>query len=136
MLVKFKLDYQKITMGLLSFIPDLKETKRLLAELDWYDQEENRVLYLWKSEETEDFVGVIGIEITDNVVLIRHIALNPSFRHEKLSYEMFDALAHKFFDKKIMGTFETAPLISKWQKYQTANDRSSNQKITSEEGPL
>lgn len=116
MLIKYKLDYQKITMGLLSYIPDLKDTSRLTDEMDWYDQEENRQLFLWKSDETGDMAGVIGIEEEDEVVILRHISINPSYRDEGMSYNMIEALAEKFEPKKIVGTLETASLITKWQK--------------------
>ena len=35
MLVKYKSDYKKIAMGLLSFIPGLKDVNRLEAEISW-----------------------------------------------------------------------------------------------------
>ncbi|HJF30067.1 MAG TPA: N-acetyltransferase, partial [Ligilactobacillus saerimneri] len=56
MLYKYKNDYQKIAMGLLSFIPDLKDFARLKQEIDWYQAEDNRALFLWKNED-EDFTG-------------------------------------------------------------------------------
>lgn len=115
MLVKFKSDYQKITMGLLSYVPDLKDTTRLQQELDWYAQEENRQLYLWKSEETKDMAGVIGVEENDDLILLRHISLNPSYRHEGMTYEMLDALQEKYAPKSIAGTIETGGIITKWQ---------------------
>lgn len=125
MLIDYKPDYQKITMGLLSLIPDLKETKHLTAELDWYLKEDNRHLYIWKSEETGDMVGVLGVEEEQGLVLLRHIALNPSYRHEGITYKMLDALSKKAPGKKIMGTLETSAIVSKWQKY-TADKRIEN----------
>ena len=68
MLYKYKKDYQKIAMGLLSFIAELKDISRLQSELKWYDAEDNRNLYLWK-DDSNDFVGIVGIE--ENVVDIQ-----------------------------------------------------------------
>lgn len=116
MLIRYKSDYEKITMGLLSFVPDLKDTKRLMAELDWYKKDDSRQLYLWKSEETEDLVAVIGVEEEESVVLLRHIAINPSYRNEKLSFRILDAVSEKFSPKKISGTLETVSLVTRWQK--------------------
>ncbi|EXJ24197.1 riboflavin biosynthesis [Alkalibacterium sp. AK22] len=116
MLVKYKPDYQKITMGLLSYVPDLKETSRLTKEMQWYDQAENRQLFLWKSEETKDLVAVAGIEDEDEIVLLRHIAINPSYRDEGIAYKILTALSDSCSPKKIVGTLETAALITKWQK--------------------
>jgi len=116
MLVRYKADYQKITMGLLSYVPDLKDTGRLTKEMDWYSQEENRQLFLWKSEETGDLAGVIGIEEDEEIVLLRHIAVNPSYREEGMAYRMLNALRSLYASKRIVGTLETASIITKWQK--------------------
>jgi len=116
MLIRYKADYQKITMGLLSYMPDLKETSRLTKEMEWYDQEENRQLFLWKSEETGDLAGVIGIEEDEEIVLLRHIAVNPSYREEGMAYNMLNALSKLYTSKRIVGTIETASIVTKWQK--------------------
>lgn len=123
MLIKYKPDYEKITMGLLSYVPDLKETSRLKSEMDWYEQEDGRQLYLWKSEETGDMSGVIGVEEED-LILLRHISINPSYRQEGMTYSMLDALAGKYDSKTIVGTLETGPIVTKWQKrsQQTESD--------------
>lgn len=103
-------------MGLLSLIPDLKETKYLTTEMDWYLNQDNRHLFIWKSNETGDMVGVLGVEEDQGVLLLRHIALNPSYRHEGIMYKMLDALSENFSEKRIMGTIETASIVSKWQQ--------------------
>ena len=116
MLISYKPTYKKITMGLLSLIPDLKETKYLTTEMDWYLNQDNRHLFIWKSNETGDMVGVLGVEEDQGVLLLRHIALNPSYRHEGIMYKMLDALSENFSEKRIMGTIETASIVSKWQQ--------------------
>lgn len=117
MLVEYKSDYQKIAMGLLSYVPDLKDMSRLQEELDWYKQEEGRKLYLWRSEETGDMAGVLGVEEEEELVLLRHISINPSYREEGLTYRILDALTESVSPKKVTGTIETGGLITKWQKY-------------------
>ena len=118
MLISYKPDYQKLAMGLLSLIPDLKETKHLTTEMEWYLKEENRHLFIWKSEETGDMVGVIGVEEEQGLILLRHIALNPSYRHEGISYKMLDGLTKQIPDKKIMGTLETSGIVARWRQRQ------------------
>jgi riboflavin biosynthesis RibT protein len=132
MLVEYKSDYQKIAMGLLSYVPDLKDMSRLQSELDWYEQEEGRKLFLWKSEETGDMAGILGIEDNEELVLLRHISINPSYREEGMAYRMLDALAEKVTPKKVTGTIETGALITKWQKY-NAERKVSNETSTIEE---
>lgn len=116
MLLDYKNTYEKITMGLLSFIPDFKDVTRLKFELDWYQQEENRKLFLWRGEETQDMIAVIGVETGDELILLRHISINPSFRNEGISYKILEALERQFPDQKIIGTLETAQLIVKWEQ--------------------
>ncbi|KRL99473.1 GNAT family N-acetyltransferase [Liquorilactobacillus satsumensis] len=115
MLYKYKNDYEKITMGLLSFIPDLKEFSRLKAEIKWYSDDDDRCLFLWKND-TGDFVGVIGVEATENVLMIRHIAVTPAERNEGVSFEMLSDLAILYPKIKMMGSIETAGLIAKWEQ--------------------
>lgn len=116
MLIRYKADYQKITMGLLSYVADLKDTGRLTKEMEWYNQEDNRQLFLWKSEEIKDLAGVIGIEEDEEIILLRHIAINPSYREEGMAYSMLTALKNMYATKRIVGTLETASLVTKWQK--------------------
>ncbi|KRL38426.1 GNAT family N-acetyltransferase [Liquorilactobacillus uvarum] len=115
MLYKYKNDYEKITMGLLSFIPDLKEISHLKAELKWYASEEERSLFLWKNDEG-DFIGVIGIEVNDDILMVRHISVTPTERNEGVSFQMLDALAELFKSCKIMGSFDTSKIIAKWER--------------------
>lgn len=118
MLVKFKSDFDKIAMGLLSYIDDLKDTSRLKDEMDLYKNEENRELFLWKSEETDDFCGVIGIELDDDLIIVRHVSVNPSYRNEGVATTMIDAVAKRYDVNSLMSTLETGDLVSKWQKRQ------------------
>ena len=121
MLVSFNNDYEKITMGLFSYIPDLKDPSRLEEELAWYNAQDNRQIYLWQSQETENLIGLIGVEEEEDIVLLRHIAVDPSFRNEGLSYRMLDELQKKY-EKKFVATLDTATMISKWQKRLSKNN--------------
>lgn len=128
MLVKFKSDFEKIAMGLLSYFEDLKSTARLKEEIELYKNEDNRELYLWRSKETDDFCGVIGIEINeDDLILVRHISVNPSYRNEGIAGKMIDSIAEKFEVTSLMSTLETGELVTKWQKRQKeTEDKNTN----------
>lgn len=115
MLVKYKNDYKKIAMGLLSFIPDLKEVSRLETEIEWYQKDENRILYLWKNENL-DFTGIVGVEVSQDIVMVRQIALTPSERGRNVCYQILDALDSNYPDHKMMGSLEVAPMITKWEQ--------------------
>ena len=75
---------------------------------------------MWKSDETDDFCGVIGIEENDDLILVRHIAVNPSYRNEGIAYQMIDAVAEKYDVQTMMSTLETSDLVTKWQKKKNA----------------
>ena len=116
MLYKYKNDYEKIAMGLLSFIPDLKEISHLKAEFNWYCEDENRVLFLWKNDHG-DFVGILGVEVSEEILMVRHIAVSPANRQEGISFQMLDALVQLYPERKVMGSMETASLITKWEQH-------------------
>lgn len=115
MLYKYKNDYQKIAMGLLSFIPDLKDFARLKQEIDWYQAEDNRALFLWKNED-EDFTGIIGVELNDEFIIVRQIAVSPAQRNEGVTYKMLTALSERLPNLKLMGNMETSSFVTKWEQ--------------------
>ena len=127
MLISYNQNYEKIAMGLLSYIADFKAVDRLLDEMESYIHSEDKRLYLWKDKETENIVGIIGLEYNDVVVLVRHLAINPSFRNEVIVYKTLDKLQSHFPDHAINGTLETAPLIAKWAQKMNETDNSGNQ---------
>lgn len=120
MLLSYNQTYEKIAMGLLSYIADLKEVSRLKTEMDAYLADEHRKLFLWRDEETENIVGVMGVEWDEAMILVRHIAVNPSFRNEGITAKMLEKLHRLYPQHSLSGTLETAPLIAKW--VQKGND--------------
>lgn len=122
MLYKYKNNYQKIAMGLLSLIPDMKEVARLQEEIKWYQAEDNRTLFLWKNEDN-DFTGVLGVEVNDGVVMVRQIAISPAERNEGVTYKMLDNLEKLFPEQKIMGSMDTSALVVKWEKKKNENQK-------------
>lgn len=119
MLYKYKGDYEKIAMGLLSFIPDLKEIANLQTEIEWYEGDTDRILYLWKNE-NGDFTGIVGTEINDDFIMVRHISVTPAERNQGVSFLMLDELAALYPEKKLMGNLEASSLITKWEQHDEA----------------
>ncbi|GGE38349.1 protein RibT [Pullulanibacillus camelliae] len=89
MLIRYKRSYEKIAMGLLSFVPSEKELKSLLNTIRLYEEEENWQLFLWKEE---DIIGIIGIEIVGDKAELRHLSVNPSHRNQGVGRRMVKAL--------------------------------------------
>ncbi|MFD1466270.1 N-acetyltransferase [Lapidilactobacillus mulanensis] len=120
MLVKYKQDYEKIALGLLSFTPDLKDFERLSTELAAYSSEENRQLFLWKNSQG-DFVGIVGVEVEPTYVMLRHLAFTPDYRHQATQFEVLDAV-HLFFEgKRIMSPVDMSELLTAWERHCAEN---------------
>lgn len=114
MLISYNQSYEKIAMGLLSYIPDLKNVSYLQEEMESYIENENKKLYLWRDEHTENIVAIIGLGFDDSILLVRHLSVSPSFRNEGIIYKMLDKLQSLYPDLMINGTLDTAPFLSKW----------------------
>ncbi|UCZ54707.1 GNAT family N-acetyltransferase [Bacillus shivajii] len=92
MLVPYKQEYEKIAMGLLSFMPDEKKVKHLQQTIEQYKELENAHLYLWKEE---SYIGVIGVETCEEGIFLKDLSVNPSYRNEGIATKMIDSLEEK-----------------------------------------
>ncbi|MFC0523093.1 GNAT family N-acetyltransferase [Pontibacillus salicampi] len=97
MLIRYKKSFEKIAMGLLSFMPEEKDVKKLLQTIKEYETNENWQLYLWKEE---DILGAIGIRINDNQeAVIQHITVNPSHRNSGIGKKMVEEVKQQLGSK-------------------------------------
>lgn len=87
MLIRYKKNWEKIAMGLLSFMPYQKDVKKLQHTINEYETNENWHLYLWRQD--DDVLGAIGLKIKDNMsAIIQHISVNPSHRNIGIGKKM------------------------------------------------
>ncbi|MGJ7919925.1 GNAT family N-acetyltransferase [Neobacillus sp. LXY-4] len=110
MLIRYKKTFEKIAMGLLSFMPTEKDLKKLQQTMKQYETDENWQLFLWKEE---DIIGLIGVIIEVDCLEIQHISVNPSHRHHGVGKEMVMALKEMFPGKGFKPNELTAPFIDK-----------------------
>ena len=112
MLIRYKKTFEKIAMGLLSFMPDEKDLKKLQITMKEYETEENWQLFLWKEE---DIIGLLGVlfDHVGNQIIIQHISVNPSHRFQGIGKKMVKALKEMYADKVIISNENTAPFIEK-----------------------
>lgn len=97
MLIRYKKDFEKIAMGLLSFMPEEKDVKVLQQTIEEYEENSDWHLYLWRDE---DILGIIGIKTDDNQkVTIQHISVNPSHRNAGIGKNMVQAIKRLYEDK-------------------------------------
>ncbi len=112
MLIRYKKTFEKIAMGLLSFMPSEKDLKKLQLTMKEYETEENWQLFLWKEE---DIIGLLGVLYNNdaNSLMIQHISVNPSHRSQGLGKKMVKALKEMYPDKEIISNDNTAAFIEK-----------------------
>ncbi|MFP7297781.1 GNAT family N-acetyltransferase [Neobacillus niacini] len=111
MLIRYKKTFEKIAMGLLSFMPTEKDLKKLQLTIKEYETEEKLQLFLWKEE---DIIGLIGVQMNDNLeLMIQHISVNPSHRHQGVGKRMVKALKDMYPEKQITANNNTAPFVEK-----------------------
>lgn len=97
MLIRYKKDLEKIAMGLLSFMPDEKDVRKLQETIQAYETNEAWHLYLWREE---DVLGAIGLRIEDDThAIIQHISVNPSHRNQGIGKKMLDGIVKKYAKK-------------------------------------
>jgi riboflavin biosynthesis RibT protein len=111
MLIRYKKTFEKIAMGLLSFMPNEKDLKKLQATMKQYETEEDWQLFLWKDE---DIIGLIGIMFNgEQGIQIQHISVNPSHRMQGVGKQMVKALDEMYPEKQITANEYTSAFINK-----------------------
>ncbi|KRK80581.1 hypothetical protein [Companilactobacillus nodensis] len=114
MLNKYSDENKKIAMGFLSYISDLKDMSNLDQELKLYKEDENRQLYLWKSN-IEDYSGIVALSFSEHTVFIEYISLSPSYRSQSNIFKIFDDIQQRFPEQTILGNFNLGKLLKDWR---------------------
>ena len=117
MLVPYIGRYEKIVMGLLSYIPEFKEFSELKEEMDKINQQERKI-YLWKEADSDNIIGLVGFDQHDDTdtLVVRYLSINPSFREEGLTYDLLTALKNEFPVYSLTGVISLSTILSKWTK--------------------
>ena len=105
---------EKIAMGLLSFMPEHKEIKKLMDTMQFYDQHDDWQLYLWKKN--DEYVGAIGVKIEENTAIVQHITVIPSYRGEGVATEMVSELCELDTVEHVSAIDGVQPFIQKCMK--------------------
>lgn len=116
MLVRYRKDYQKIVMGLLSLVPELHNYNRFTEELT-AALDQHFPVYLWKDQEDNHFIAVVIVEEGDYSLLLRRISFTSSERSGKNVFSLLTALQEQYPGKRLMGTLRNQPLITTWERY-------------------
>ncbi|MBS4173331.1 GNAT family N-acetyltransferase [Bacillus sp. FJAT-49736] len=119
MLIRYKKAFEKIAMGLLSFMPNEKDLKKLQLTMKQYETDDNWQLFLWKED---DVIGLVGVVIDDDMVEIQHISVNPSHRHEGIGKNMLVALKNIYEDKNLLPNEQTQSFFEKCDIQEEGSD--------------
>jgi riboflavin biosynthesis RibT protein len=114
MLLRYKKTYEKIAMGLLSYMPGEKSVKKLQETIHQYETNEDWQLYLLKQD--DDFIGLAGIVLDKDSYTVMHLSVNPSFRGEGIGSKIIEKLGDLFPDLACKGTDETESFMRKCLK--------------------
>lgn len=111
MLIRYKKAFEKIAMGLLSFMPNEKELKKLQQTMKQYETYEDWQLFLWKED---DIIGLIGVFVGDDPIIeIHHISVNPSHRHQGIGKAMVKGIEELYPGKILKATNDTEDFIER-----------------------
>lgn len=95
-------------MGLLSFMPNEKDLKKLQQTMKQYEGDDKWQLYLWKEE---DITGLIGVVIDDDIIEVQHISVNPSHRCQGIGKNMVRSLKQLHEQKKVVPNEHTSSFL-------------------------
>lgn len=112
MLIRFKKSFEKIAMGLLSFMPAEKNLKQLQQTIKQYETADDWQLFLWK--QGEDIIGAIGVIFKgEDFVEIQHVTVNPSHRQQGIGKSMMTAVQDLYKTKSVVPNDETEAFFEK-----------------------
>ncbi|MCM3440856.1 GNAT family N-acetyltransferase [Metabacillus halosaccharovorans] len=112
MLIRFKKSFEKIAMGLLSFMPAEKDLKQLQQTIKQYETSAEWQLFLWKQD--EDIIGAIGVVFKgEDLVEVQHITVNPSHRQQGIGKQMVHAVTDLYKNKTVIPNDETEAFFEK-----------------------
>ncbi|MEC5422349.1 GNAT family N-acetyltransferase [Virgibacillus sp. C22-A2] len=122
MLIRYKKNLEKIAMGLLSFMPEEKDVKKLLQTIKEYETNPNWHLFLWKED---DVLGAIGLRIDNEInAVIQHISVNPSHRNLGIGKKMVNEI-NKLYEEKyaVCASESTQQFYTKCDEPEEGNDK-------------
>jgi riboflavin biosynthesis RibT protein len=111
MLVRYKKACEKIAMGLLSFMPEERDIKKLRETMNRYQENPQWHLFLWK--EGEAVVGLVGVEVDNDHFTLQHISVNPSYHGEGIGHAMVDKIQQLMQGLEMRGTVMTDTFLEK-----------------------
>lgn len=130
MLIRSKNKNEKIVWGLLSYTFDDSMTSAEQHEvIEAIKENPNYEIFLYKGEDSDNYIGVLVVEINKNVseeiemaISIHRAALLPSYRTEGLAYQMYVELRDLYPEASIQGSILMSEIVKNWSiRYREEN---------------
>jgi riboflavin biosynthesis RibT protein len=116
MLKKYRKEQRMIVLGLLSFHNNLTEYRASLKDLSNYEAGKPYQLFVFYPGDSQNIQGVIGVEqVSAQQLMVHDISLNPSYRGERLGFQMLAELQALYPSCDIEGSSATKWFILKWK---------------------
>lgn len=115
MLIRYRKDYQKIAVGLLSFQPEFRQYRHSLDTL-LASSTAGFDVFLWKNNDDNHFIGIVIVETGPKYALIRQLSFTPTERSGKNVFALLTAVHEQYPTVRLMGTLKTQPIISNWER--------------------
>src|SRR5699024_9953398 len=126
MLIRYNKNLEKIAMGLLSFMQEEKDVKKLQQTIKEYEENLDWHRYLWKQD---DVIGAIGLRTENDInAVIQHISVNPSYRNTGIGKKMVNEVEKLYQDKYAVCADDSL------QQFYNKCDRSEERRVGKECG--
>lgn len=115
MLYQYRKDYEKVAMGLLSLVDGLGDMDLVEQQLNWYNENENRRLFLYR-DDNNNWTGLVGVEERAGQLIIHQIICTPSDHEQAIYNQMLDELNESYPKLKIIASFSNRIICLKWEQ--------------------
>ncbi|GHP12746.1 reductase [Lentilactobacillus fungorum] len=115
MLYQYRKDYEKIAMGLFSLVSELQNMDLVTQEMNWYDDQDNRMIYLWR-DQNDNWSGLVGIELRGRQLLIHQLVLTPQSVDQRNYNQLLNELQALYPKYTIIGGFDNKTICAKWEQ--------------------
>ncbi|MDK6232959.1 hypothetical protein ACX3VT_02085, partial [Aerococcus sanguinicola] len=115
MLTPYIPKYKKVAMGLLSYIPRFKDYEEMSNEITKIESG-YRSLYLYRDQASDNYHALIAFDedLDSQSIILRYVAVTPSFRGEGLVSQMITELSELFPQRNFSASIEMSDFFKKW----------------------
>ena len=114
MLYQYRKDYEKVTMGLFSLIDGLDNMDLVDQQLNWYDESDNRQLWLYR-DDNNNWTGLVGTEERPGQLIVHQIVCTPSQHKQNTYNRMLNELNEMYPKLKVMSSMANHQIFSQWE---------------------